>query len=95
MYAVNNYISMTQLRRKANISCDLYLIKLSFMWNDDFPCFEKDSYKEFKCSVVYIFHKGIIVLCGYEVQMNMYFLILTRKSIFNCRVERSILLALL
>ena len=36
-------------------------------------------------SVVYVFHKGIIlqVLCGYEVQMNMYFFDFERKSIFN------------
>jgi len=34
--------------------------------------------------VVYIFHKGItlLVLCGYEVQMNMYFFYFERKTIY-------------
>jgi len=34
--------------------------------------------------VVYIFHKGItlLVLCGYEVQMNMYFFFFERKTIY-------------
>ena len=37
------------------------------------------------CSVVYIFHKGIIywVLGGYDIQMNMYLFDFEWKSIFN------------
>jgi len=37
------------------------------------------------CSVVCIFHKGITsyVLCGYEVQLNMWMLDFERKSTFK------------
>jgi len=69
--AVQHWFSYYQIARK---------YKQSFMTISLCIIFDRGS-----SSVVYIFHKRIrsLLLCGYEVQTNMYFFDFEQKSIFK------------